>query len=362
MSADHNFVLIMAGGAGSRLWPMSRKALPKQFQPLFGQETLFQHMVRLASQVVPLERIIIFSIPEFHHLIREQVPALPSDNIVAEPALRDNGPASLLGMLEVERRDPDAVAAILWSDHLIQKEAVFIDMLRGAFTAASTHPDHLVTVGAKPTKPDPSLGYIQMGSEVSSEANVSVFHVKAFIEKPEQSKAEEFVRTWDYLWNVGYKLMPVRNFLEEFIRVQPEHQETVRQLREALAQGNMDYLRQTYELLPQMSIEYLFTQHLDQILVVPADIGWSDVGTWNTLYESLPHDAAGNVQQGRTVTTNVKNSLIVAQDKPVVMLDVEDLVVVDTPDALLIMNRETPAADLKKLVQENVANDNPELL
>lgn len=357
MSQEHNYALILAGGAGSRLWPMSRVTLPKQFQRLTGPETLFAHMLRLTNQVIPAERTFVLSVPEFHPLIREQAPGLPTDNILAEPALRDNGPAIMLGMLEIRRRDPEARVAILWSDHLIQKEEPFVRTLETAFAATKEFPDHLVTVGATPTKADTALGYIHLGEEVRS-GTPPVMRVQRFVEKPEQPDADRFVASGEYLWNVGYKLMSVEQFLAEFKRVQPDHAATLDRLADSL--DNADALAEVYQALPKLSIEYLFTQYLDNILVVPADIGWSDVGTWNTLYEVLSEND-GLATRGTVLTENCSDSLVFAKDRPIAVVGMDDVIVVDTGDVILVMNRNTPASELKKLVQDQIGPSYPEL-
>jgi mannose-1-phosphate guanylyltransferase len=358
MPDSHRYVLISAGGAGTRLWPLSRANRPKQFERFVGEETLFQHIASLALKTVPIERIMVMTVAPFADYVRQQLPNLPAENLLLEPDRRDNGPAIVFAMLALAARDPQATAAILWSDHLIRQPEAFPPMLEAAFAAAEERPGHLVTVGAKPTKPDASLGYIQMSHELAEYHGVPVFAVKQFIEKPEQARADKFVKSWDYLWNVGYKIMSAQHFLEKLSEARPELQETIEGLRTAVLSGDTTSIAAAYSALPKESIEYLFTQHLKDILVVPADIGWSDVGTWNTLHEVFKN-GEDVITQGDVVQVASKNTLALAKDRPITLVGVENLIVVDSGDAILVMSKNNP--DIKAAYAQ-LEQDHPELL
>lgn len=348
----------MAGGAGTRLWPISRAERPKQFQSFVGPETLLQHMVSLATEVVPLERVFIMATPQFSQTIQEQLPELPSQNILFEPARRDNGPAIMLGMLQVSKLDPQATVAILWSDHLIQSRASFAITLNAAFMAAEATPQAMVTVGANPTFPNTALGYIQMGKEVAQYADVPVFTVRKFIEKPELKVAQAMVSGWEYLWNIGYKVLNVQMFIETFREVQPELRETFDALQKAESQA---VITELYEKFPKLSIEYIYTPFVKELLVVPADMGWSDIGDWKTLHEVLAEDHPENLAlRGQVISHHSRGSLAFSKTKPIVLLGVEDIVVVEEDDVILVMNREQ-AQDIKQL-NALLETANPELL
>lgn len=357
---SHRYILIMAGGAGTRLWPLSRKTRPKHFQPLTGSETLFQKMVAHAALVVPTERILVMSVAEYHPLIVEQAPQLPAENILSEPALRDNGPAIVLGMLRLRARDPLAQVAILWSDHLIQDPAAFATTITAAFEAAEAHPDSLVTVGAKPTFANTGFGYIQMADEVGRYANTAVFGVKQFVEKPSLEAAEKYVSSWEYLWNVGYKIFSLSFFFTALNEARPDLLSFLEQMEKALQSNNEGLLSQTYSELPRQSIEYMLTSYLSKILVVPADMGWSDVGTWDVLYDELSDETKGLVTQGTVHAMESSNALVYAKDKPILLLGMDNVVVVDAGDSILVMRKDM-AQSIKKLVQ-TLEETNPELL
>ncbi len=355
MSPDNRYVLISAGGAGTRLWPMSRQALPKQFQHLLGAETPFQHMVRLIQQVVPLERIFVMAVAEFRDLILEQVPGLNPENVLLEPSRRDNGPAVAYGMAQIHARNTEAVVASLWSDHLVLDEKAFAEALEAAFQATTDHGDAFIAVGIKPTKADPTLGYIELGEEVGTRQDLPLYQVRQFTEKPDQATAESFVESGRYLWNSGYFVMTSAAFLQHLISIHPELEQPIARLQSSDTAA--------YEELPKLSLDYLFTQQLEHIFVIPADIGWSDLGTWTTLYKMLVTKSGEHlVTQGPVHSINTENSLVFAKDRPITLVGVKDLIVVDTGDTLLVMHHDAPPGDLKNLLQDTLSETNPELL
>ncbi len=358
---EHSYAVIMAGGVGTRLWPISRKNRPKQFQAFTHELTLLQHMVKLVRDVLPVERIFIMATPEFASLIYSQVPEIPENNLLYEPSRRDNGPSTTLAMLQVCQRDPEATVAILWSDHDVQEPEAFATMLRASFQASQNHRDSLVVVGAKPTSADAGLGYIQVGTEVAKYEGVPVFQVKQFIEKPEQKDANRYAASWEYLWNVGYKIIGTQKYLDIFRAAHPELTQTLDDLKAALEGRDMDKIRATYDQFPALSIEYLFTPHVKDLIVVPADIGWSDVGNWKTLHNVLKEKFPNQlVTRGPVLSRDSSNSLVFAKDRQVVLLGVKDLVVVDEGDVLLVMTKDA-AGSIKELTQQ-LESSNPELL
>ena len=353
----------MAGGAGNRLWPMSRAKLPKQFQQLIGNETPFQLMVDLVRQVIPIEQIMVMAVPEFRDEILRQIPNLKPENILYEPARRDTGPAILLAMLQVKQRDPEARVATLWSDHLVLDHAAFAKVLTAAFSAQALHPDWLISVGAMPTKADPGLGYIQMDGVIHEENGVTVRKVNRFVEKPDLTTAEQYVSSGDYLWNVGYNVMAAASFLKAFTAANPDLAESVATLEAAVASNKLESIAAPYEAFPKKSIDYLLVEKLADIAVVPADMGWSDIGTWTVLHKMLVDKTGDNmVTQGEVHSINTTNSLVFAKDRPITLVGVSNLIIVDTGDTLLVMHHDAPANDLKKLVQETLSETNPELL
>jgi mannose-1-phosphate guanylyltransferase len=357
---SHRYVIIIAGGAGTRLWPLSRSASPKQFQKLTGELTLIQHMASLAKQVVPVENLCVMTVDTFADTVREQLPDMPAENILTEPARRDNGPAIALAMLSLQARDPKATVAILWSDHLIKDAEQFERALSAAFEAAEDKTDHMVTFGANPTAPETGFGYIEMGESARLYSGVSVFQVKRFVEKPDKETAQKFIRSWQYLWNIGYEVMNVGSFVGQLSEMHPELVPVFDELRAAAARSDRTALAEAYEKMPKLSIEFLFTQQLKNILVVPADMGWSDVGNWNILHEVLQEGEDTMVTRGSVIQVSSDNCLVMAKDRPIALVGVKDLVIIDAGDSILVMHKNA-AQDMKTL-NAKLAETNQNLL
>jgi mannose-1-phosphate guanylyltransferase len=359
---SHNTVLIMAGGAGTRLWPISRQRRPKQFQSFVGEETLLQHMITIASTVVPLERIFIMATPEFGEVIRQQIPALPLENLLFEPDRRDNGPAIVLGMLQIQAIDAKARVAILWSDHLIRKPMELTRTLEACFSASQHHPDRMVTIGTKPTVPETGYGYIQMGKSVGNFAGMPTFMVEKFIEKPDAATAEIFVSRWEFLWNVGYKVIALPTFFQSLTSALPEMKGTLdRLISHFQKKGPDDHLKKIYRELPKLSIEYLLTQYMHDLMVIPADLGWSDIGNWQTLHDVLKEiHQESTITKGPVLTVDTENSLIIAKERVIAAVGISDLVIVDDGDAILVMKK-SACHRMKELIS-NLEKSNPELL
>jgi len=349
----------MAGGSGTRLWPMSRTVFPKQFQQLLGEQTPFQHMVELLSQVLPAEKIFVQIIPEFTHFVREQAPQIPAENILIEPSRRDTGPAVVYGLMEIAKRDPKAVVTTVWSDHVVTKPAVFAKVIESSLAAAEKFPDYLITVGAKPVRIETSYGHIGFGETLTE----GVFEVKEFVEKPSQAKTEGFMESGTYLWNVGYNTMRATAFLRELKQVRSDLAETLTALEEAVTKGNQERIVATFESLPKISIDYLVVQQFPRMAVVPADMGWSDIGNWAEVYrvrrENYPHSVITN---GTVWVEDSHDSLVYAKTKPVALIGMSDVVVVETDDAILVMNRRTPPSELKQFLRDTISTANPDLL
>lgn len=347
-----NYALIMAGGAGTRLWPISRQKTPKQFQSFLGDETLLQHMYKIAALGVTSSQILVMATPEFKEIVFQQLPDLPKKNFLYEPARRDNGPAITLAMQQILQRDAKAVVAVLWSDHYIQKPDSLSQALEAAFQTARQFPDSMVTIGSKPDSADTSLGYIQISEVVSQVNGQWVFKVNQFIEKPELKEAQEYVKQWQYFWNVGYKIMFASFYLDQLQQIRPELKPILKELEK-----DPDL---AYPKLPVTSVEYLFTQKLKNMLVIPADLGWSDIGSWNTLHDVLKKPNETMVSQGKVHTIDTDNCLIIAEKSSIATVGVKNLVIVENQGAFLVMDKHY-CQDIKKLT-ELLKQNAPELL
>ena len=358
---SHHYALIVAGGSGTRLWPLSRKNRPKQFQSFIKEQTLLQHMVSHVEDVLPIEHVFILATPEFAPIILEQLPSLPPENLLYEPARRDTGPAMILGMMQISQRDPEATTAVLWADHNIEKASTFSELLEVAFQASEQHPHALITMGSKPTYPATGFGYIQMADEDKAYGNHTVFAVKRFVEKPDLATATEFVASWEYLWNMGYNVMRTDQFLKVCREINPELKETLNKLQKACENQDHQAIASVYEELPKISVDYLVVQHLKDLYVVPADIGWNDIGSWKALHEILRDQFSdGVVTRGNVITLESEECLIYSKDRLITAVGLKDIIIVDDGDAILVMHKDHAQA-IKTLTQK-LEVSNPELL
>lgn len=352
---NHNYGVIIAGGSGTRLWPMSRKHAPKQFQALLGSQTMIQLMFELLREVLPPEHIFVQTDKRFTSVVKEQLPELPHENVLIEPEARDTGPAIAFAAATISNRDPEAKMAVFWSDHVINNRKNFVQALTTAMQAVEDFPGHVVSIGIKPTQPHTGLGYIQMKSEAKSYADGEVYWVDRFIEKPDYETAEQFVKSWEYLWNTGYSVFNVKDFFALMKRVQPEIEPTLVELKTILAQPESEdrdlKVTEIFTSIPKKSIDYMLMEKLDDLMVVPADLDWSDIGDWQSLHEILAESKGHHmITKGNHVGIDCEGCLVYGGERLIATMGIKDLVIVDTGDAILIANKNR-ARDMKKLVE-----------
>lgn len=342
MSTDfsHAYAVIMAGGGGTRLWPVSRKESPKQLLPLLGEETLFQSTVNRLSELFPPERILVVTVEEQAREMKEQAPQIPEENYLIEPAPR--GTASVVGLaaMALSKRDPSASMAILPSDHFIRNVDLFHYLLKAAFDVADQ--GYLVTLGITPTSPSTAYGYIQQGIALDGEYKYPVYTVQRFKEKPDDQTAQQFLRMGGHSWNSGMFIWRADVILKEIEKQMPE-------LRKALSEIRVDWgtpkqnetVKNIWPDLKNETVDYGIMEKAEMVAVLPAGgLGWSDVGSWSSLFEVLLPDMDGNIatSSARHLALETNNTLVYGTDSErlVVTIGVDDMVIVDAGDALLI--------------------------
>lgn len=342
MAADfsHAYAVIMAGGGGTRLWPLSRKDKPKQLLPLIGQETLFQSTVARLKELFPPERILVVTVEEQALEMKQQAPELPEENYLIEPAPR--GTASVVGLaaMVLQKRDPQASMAILPSDHFIRNVDLFHYLLKAAFDVAADN--YLVTLGITPTMPSTAYGYIQQGTPLKGEYKYPVYTVQSFREKPNEETAQQLLRMGGHSWNSGMFIWRADAIMGEIHRQMPA-------LGKALDEIGADWdspkredaLKKIWPSLKNETVDYGIMEKAEKVAVLPAGgLGWSDVGSWSSLFEVLLPDMNGNIATSASLhlALETNNTLIYggSSDRLVVTIGVDDMVVVDTGDALLI--------------------------
>lgn len=352
-TVDRLVVVILAGGSGTRLWPRSRQTLPKQFLDLTGQGTMLQETLRRLTPLVPPQRILVITNAQYVELARRQLPELPADHVIGEPLPRGTAAAVGLGAILARHIRSDAIMASVHADHLILRP----DRLRAALQAATEVADRgfLVTLGITPTEPHTGYGYIEQGEALPpTDDGHCVYRVAKFTEKPDLETAMRLVSDGRYSWNSGLFAWRADRIMAEFAAHMPQLHTGLLEIAASLGTAQAAAtLQRVFPTLPHQTIDYGIMERAQNVAVLPVDIGWTDIGSWATLLKVLEGDAHGNVVRGAgpALSVDTRNSLIYTADRLIATLGVEDLIIVDTPDALLVCSRER-AQDVRKIVDQ----------
>jgi mannose-1-phosphate guanylyltransferase len=340
------FGVIMAGGAGSRFWPLSRASRPKQLLPLSGAEgSLLRETRRRISKLIAPEHTFVVTSEALAAQTRAELPELPPENILAEPVGRNTAPCVGWAASVIARIDPEAVLMVLPADHHIGDEPAFIRVLERAIEAARE--GDMVTVGIKPTRAETGYGYVELGEELAP----AVHRARRFVEKPDELRARQFLAAGRFLWNSGMFFFRADTLLGAVRQHLPGLGDALRKYDEAATRGEeLALVRDTYASLPDVSLDHGVMEKAARVAVVPGDFGWSDVGSWTSAWELAPHDADNNALFGNVVTIDTHGSYVRAgEGKVVAVIGLDDIVVVDTGDALLVMPR-SRSQDVKAIV------------
>ena len=359
------YPVIMAGGSGTRFWPLSRKNRPKQFLALAGDLPLITATVARLPPLARIDRTYVVCGPDHAASVRRMVPKLPKENLIVEPCARNTAPCIGLAALHVSRRDAKGILAILPADHHISRPSDFRDALTSAAQLAEQ--GSIATIGIRPSRPETGYGYLKVGVRVAvrnrSKRAPQASKVERFVEKPDLVTAARYLADGKYLWNSGIFLFRADVILEEIRRAMPVLGEKLAAIDAAL--GTPKYarvLRKVFPECPSISIDYGVMEKSQRIAVLPAEFGWSDVGSFAALPEVRDADEAGNVTEGEALVIDGKNNVVLAgKTRPVAVIGVEDLVVVDAGDAVLVCRRDR-AQDVRKAVEELKRRGREELL
>ena len=354
------YALIMAGGSGTRLWPLSRKNAPKQLLPLVGDHSMFRITVERLQPLIPLERVFVVTNAEIANLLQKQEPIVPAANYVIEPSAKDSGPAAVLGIAHITHLDPDATVAILSADHFIGKIDTFQQAIQTAADFAQQ--DYIVTLGINPDRPDTGFGYIERGDFIGGAPAMPVYHVKRFTEKPTLEIAQQWIADGKHSWNGGMFILTCRTAWRELVWQQPELCNALRTAEQAIGTDTFpDTLAYAWNIAPKKSLDYLIMEGAQKMAVVPVDMNWADIGTWASVFDALPGDERGNVIMGDHLGVDTDHTLVRGDGRLVATIGLSNFVIVDTPDALLICPL-SRAQEVKALVERLRADRRNEVL
>ncbi len=348
------YALIMAGGGGTRLWPLSRRARPKQVLKLVDERTMFEHAVNRIAPIFQPQEILVVTGAEQVEPLMLQAPELPRDSFIVEPVGRGTAPAIGLGAIHIRRRDPQAVMAVLTADHFIRD----VERFRRALAAAArvAEEGHTVTLGIPPSFPSTAYGYIEQGELLTTGEGFPVYRAVRFTEKPDPETAFRMVESGRYSWNSGMFIWRVDCVMEEFARQMPDFYDQLAQVEAVL--GTPAYaptLRRVWPEVTPQTIDYGVMEGAADVVVIPVDIGWSDVGNWSSIRDVLPADEDGNVVVGEHQGLGTRDTIIFGGRRLIATIGLEDMIVVDTDDALLVCprEREQEVRELVRLLEED---------
>jgi mannose-1-phosphate guanylyltransferase len=343
------FAVIMAGGKGARFWPRSRERMPKHLLDILGERTIIRETVDRIRPLVPPERTLIVTGRNHAAELTRRLLEIPAENILIEPVGRNTAPCIGLAALHIQKRVPDAVMLVLPSDHRIGDENAFRRVLAAAGKVASEG-NSLVTIGIRPTYPETGYGYIEQGDPLPNCGDAGTCGVSSIREKPPLEQAKTFLRQGRFLWNSGIFIWKASTILKAIDHFLPKLHEGLLQIREALGtKREEEIVGKVYSAQKAVSIDHGVMEKAENVLVVPGDFGWSDLGSWDALWEVSEKDENGNAVRGSFIGIDAKDSLVHSPGKLVALVGVQDLIIVETDDALLICRRGR-SQDVRKVV------------
>ncbi|MCL2343236.1 MAG: sugar phosphate nucleotidyltransferase [Firmicutes bacterium] len=354
--------VIMAGGKGERFWPRSRQKFPKQFLSLTGDG---KSMIRLTAErhlsMMDFEDMFVVTNRDYVPLVREQLPEIPPENILAEPKARNTAPCIGFAAAVIQKKYEDAVMLVLASDHLIKNTTLYLDTLSLAVDVAEDG-QNLVTIGITPTYPETGYGYIHFGRDEQSGERRGVYTVKRFVEKPDLETAKEYLNSGEYLWNSGMFVWKASTVLQKFCELMPDTYAGLMNIQKAWGEPSQDtVLERNYAAFKAESVDYGIMERATHIHTIPGNFGWDDVGSWLALAHINRTNELGNVVQGDVITIGTRDSIIEGGKKLIAAVGLTDMIIVDTDDALLVCHRDS-AGDIKKVLENLKICNRSELL
>ena len=344
--------LIMAGGKGTRFWPLSTEEKPKQFLNLIGEETMIQMTVNRIKPIIPIERVFVCTGEMYVDLVKEQLPELPEQNIIIEPEGRNTAPCIALSAFVIKKYYKDANMIVLPSDHLISDEDEFRNVIKNANEFVKANKEAIITLGMEPTRAETGYGYIRYGKDEKVINNHKVIKVDAFVEKPNKEKAKAYIKEGNYLWNGGMFLWSADNILKQIEKYSNDTYEALKDIEIVANEEIQELINNNYHKTESISIDYAVMEKSDSIYVVPSRFGWDDVGSWEALDRYREKDDKGNVLVGSAKVVDSHGNLVISSSHDIVVEGLRDIYVIENDGKILVGHKSNVAnvKELKKII------------
>jgi mannose-1-phosphate guanylyltransferase len=349
----------MAGGKGTRLWPMSRDSKPKQLQSIIGSKTMIQETFARLNKAFDIQNIYISTNYSFLEAIKEQLPQIPESNYIIEPISRNTGPAIGLIAAKIIHNNPNAIITTIASDHVVTKIDNYLTAIKACQFMVNKDSNLVGTIGIQPTSPQTGFGYIKQGNQINEINGVKIYSVEQFVEKPDQETAQKYLDSKQYFWNASYFTFSAKKILDVLREHQPQVRNHLLKIQKTLGTDlENETIKQEFLKMPEIAIDYLL-EELGTVFVAATDLGWDDVGNWESIKNIISSTTNEDViERGNHIGIDNKNCLIYAQDRLIATIGLNDLIVVDTDDAILICDK-NKTQDVKKITE--MLKYNPEL-